>query len=208
MNAVRNSDISSYFPAIREVTNRGGWVVRMGDPGMRPLPKLANVIDYCHSAVRADWLDVYLLSRCRFLIGTNSGPAYVPAIYGVPSVLTNWWPIAERPWQSFDIFIPKMLRRMSDGHYLTLSEALKEPLCYSYSPRQLANNGVRIEDNEACIIRSAVVEMLQRLDGKPDDDTEIDELRLQADRLYQSRGLAGSAQLAAAHVRRHRDLIV
>jgi putative glycosyltransferase (TIGR04372 family) len=195
MNAVRNSDISSYFPAIREVTNRGGWVVRMGDPGMRPLPKMANVIDYCHSVVRADWMDVYLLSRCRFLIGTNSGPAFVPAIYGVPSVLTNWWPIAERPWQPFDIFIPKMLRRLSDGHYLTMSEMLKEPLCYSYSPRQLAYNGVRIEDNEACIIRSAVVEMLQRLDGKANDDREVDELRLHVDRLYRSRGLARARPL-------------
>ena len=29
---IRNADIATYLPAINEVTKRGGWVIRMGDP--------------------------------------------------------------------------------------------------------------------------------------------------------------------------------
>ncbi|HEY4141230.1 MAG TPA: TIGR04372 family glycosyltransferase, partial [Pseudolabrys sp.] len=60
LHGILNCDISTYLPAIAEITRRGGWVIRMGDPGMKPLPPLANVIDYCHSNFRADWMDVFI----------------------------------------------------------------------------------------------------------------------------------------------------
>ena len=36
----RNADIGNYLGAIKEITQRGGWVVRMGDPTMTKLPFL------------------------------------------------------------------------------------------------------------------------------------------------------------------------
>jgi len=208
INAIRNADISSYFPAIAEITRRGGWVIRMGDPSMAPLPALPNVIDYCHSAVRSDWMDIFILARSRFLIGTNSGPAFVPVLYGTPAVLTNWWPAAERPWQSSDIFIPKLLRSAADGRYLTLSETLSEPLGWCYSRRHLLKYAsVRVEDNDPEIIRAAVQEMLGRLDGHKEVAKETEDVRTRADRIYKSRGVAGSAVLAREFLRRHVNLV-
>lgn len=208
LNAVRNADVSTYFPAIDAITRQGGWVIRLGDPSMVRLPPLPNVIDYCHSAIRADWMDIFLLARCRFLVGTNSGPAFVPALYGKPSVLTNWWPAAERPWHTSDIFIPKLLRRLSDGRYVTLSETLCEPLGWSYSLRYLAERcGVRIEDSTPGTIQAAVVEMLTRLEGTSQPDAEGATLRARADEIYQAHGIAGAAQLSTDFLRHHRDLI-
>jgi len=208
INAIRNADISTYFPAIAEITRRGGWVIRIGDPSMAPLPSLPNVIDYCHSAVRSDWMDIFILARCRFLIGTNSGPAFVPVLYGSPAVLTNWWPAAERPWQSSDIFIPKMLRSASDGRYLTLSETLSEPLGWCYSRRHLLKcAGVYVEDNDPQIIRAAVEEMLARLDGRLEPSREMEDMRARADGIYKSRRVAGSAALAGEFLRRYCDLV-
>ena len=157
LQGILNADIATYSEAIDEITRRGGWVIRMGDPSMKPLPSLPNVIDYCHSDLRADWMDIFIAARCRFMIGTSSGPAYIPPLYGVPSVLTNWWPPAQRPWHASDIFIPKMLRRLADGQYLTLGETLSEPFSYCHSLRYLADHeGIRVEDNDPEIIRSAV----------------------------------------------------
>jgi putative glycosyltransferase (TIGR04372 family) len=209
MHAIRNAEIATYLPAIAEITSRGGWVVRIGDPGMTPLPALPNVIDYCHSDIRADWLDIYLLARCRFVVGTNSGPVFVPALYAdTPAVLTNWWPAAERPWHAADIFVPKLLRRLSDGRLLSLSETLREPFCWCFSRRFLADRaGVRLEDNDAEIIRAAVREMLDRLDGQLEPDSQTDEARARADRIYDVSGVVGMGQLAREFVRRHRDLI-
>jgi putative glycosyltransferase (TIGR04372 family) len=206
IHGIRNANISSYLPAISEITRQGGWVVRIGDPGMTALPEIENVIDYCHTPARSDWMDIFILAHCRFLLGTNSGPAFAPALYGKPSVLTNWWPAGERPWHSSNLFIPKLLRKISDGRYLSLSETLQEPFCWCYSRRYLAANaGVQLEDNDPELIRAAVEETLRCLDGSLPQDGDLAELRSRADRIYESCGIAGKAQLAGELFRRHPD---
>jgi putative glycosyltransferase (TIGR04372 family) len=209
LNAVRNADVSAYHSAIAEIGRHGGWVVRVGDPSMTGLPSIANVIDYCHSAARADWMDVFILARCRFLMGTNSGPAFVPALYGTPVLLTNWWPAAERPWHQSDIFVPKLLRRLSDGRYLTLSETLREPFGWCYSRRHLARHcGVFVEEVAPDLIRAATVEMLERLGGNLQADADVAALRERADSIYEARKIAGMARLSREFLRRYSDLIV
>jgi putative glycosyltransferase (TIGR04372 family) len=208
MRGILNADIAAYFAAIAEITRRGGWVIRMGDPGMKPLPALPNVIDYCHSDFRADWMDIFITARCRFMLGTSSGPAYVSGVYGVPSVLTNWWPPAQRPWHATDLFIPKKLRRLTSGQYLTLSETLSEPFSYCHSRAYLAERlGVGVEDNDPEEICAAAEEMLARLDGSVDLDSEVPNLRAGADRIYKSHSAFGMGQLAGDFVRRHGELI-
>jgi putative glycosyltransferase (TIGR04372 family) len=208
-HGVLNADIESYMPAIAEITRRGGWVIRMGDPGMKPLAPLPNVVDYCHSNLRVDWMDIFIATQCKFMLGTSSGPAVIPGVYGVPMLLTNWWPPAQRPWHASDIFIPKMLRILTDGKYLRLGETLTEPFSYCHSRRYLAEQEkVVVEDNEPEVIRAAVEEILARLDGKANDDAEIAGLRERADQIYRSHGVSGMGQLAGNFLRRHRDLIV
>jgi putative glycosyltransferase (TIGR04372 family) len=54
------------------------------------LPPLANFSDYCRSEMRADWMDIFLLASCRFMLGKNSDPCFVPPLYGKPVALTNF----------------------------------------------------------------------------------------------------------------------
>ncbi|HJZ58471.1 MAG TPA: TIGR04372 family glycosyltransferase, partial [Gemmataceae bacterium] len=42
--AHRNADIRSYLPAVEQITRRGGWVVRLGDPAMEPFPPTPGVV--------------------------------------------------------------------------------------------------------------------------------------------------------------------
>jgi len=208
LHGMLNADIATYLPAISAITRRGGWVIRMGDPTMQPLPALANVVDYCHSDLRADWMDVFIAARCRFMIGTSSGPVYIPILYGVPTVLTNWWPPAQRPWRESDIFVPKRLRRLAGGRYLSLSETLQEPFSWCHSRHYLADHeGVEVEDNSPQAIEAAVEEMLDRLDGTFDSGAEAAELQTRADGIYKAHSAFGMGQIAADFVRRHRDLV-
>jgi len=208
LHQVLNANINSYLPAIGEITRRGGWVVRMGDPSMVPLPPLPNVIDYCHSNVRADWMDVFVAARCRFMLGTSSGPAYLPPLYGVPSVLTNWWPPAQRPWHPMDIFMPKMIRGMRDGRLLTLSETLAEPFSFCHALSYLEKvKQVRVEDNPPELIRCAVVEMLERLEDNTLDDVGISRIRRRADDIYDAHGAHGMGQLAAGFLENYSSFI-
>jgi putative glycosyltransferase (TIGR04372 family) len=208
LQAIRNADTASYLPAIGEITRRGGYVIRMGDADAPPMPPFANVFDYCHSDMRSDWMDVFLLARSRFVLGSASGPIFVPPLYGVPSVLTNWWPPAMRPWHASDIYIPKLPKRAVDGTYLTLSETLREPVSFCHSLRHLgAEMGVTVEDNDPDIIRDAVAEMLTRLDGVSGSNADVADLRVHVDRIYEAHGHFGMARPAAAFLRRHGEFV-
>lgn len=210
LHGVLNANIEDYLPAIEEIVSHGGWVVRMGDPSMKPLPSLPKVIDYCHSNIRADWMDIFLASKSRFFVGTASGVCYVAQDYGVPCVLTNWWPPAQRPWHSCDIFVPKLLRRKRGGNVLSLEESLNEPFGYCNSESYMREScGTIIERNSPGHIRAAVMEMLDFLEERPDYSPRDIALREQADhiyssmamRLYNSAGAFGSGVLARDFLR-------
>jgi putative glycosyltransferase (TIGR04372 family) len=206
MYNVLNARVADFFPAIAEITRRGGWVIALGDPKMTPLPPLPNVFDYRHSQVRSDWMDIFVCSQARFFLGTSSGPAHVPPIYGVPAVLTNWWPQAQRPWHPTDIFMPKLYRRVADGRRLTLEESLEEPFGYCSSLDYLREtHGVVVEDNAPDDILLAVREMLDRLDGRADYDHKDADLRNRTDEIYRERGICGMSTLARDFARKHRS---
>lgn len=208
MHNVLNARIADYLPAIQEVTRRGGWVIRMGDPTMTPLPPMPNVLDYCHNDIRSDWMDIYLFASGRFFIGTSSGPAYVPPIYGVPCVLTNWWPPAQRPWHPQDIFIPKLYRRLRDNSHLTLSETLCEPFGYCNSLDYLKRReNVVVEDNTPGDIHAAVCEMFDRLDGTIAYGPEDLKLRERAERIYETNSGHGMASISRGFLKGHLEFI-
>ena len=198
-----NADIFDYIPAIQEIVRRGGWVIRIGDPTMKPLPPLPNVLDYCHEQIRADWLDIYLLAKCRFMLGSSSGPAYVPPIYGTPSILANWWPPAQKPWHPQDIFIPKRIR-IGKKRLLTLAQSLEEPFGYCNSATYLkSEKNAVIEDNAPEDIVSAVVEMFDQIkEGACYNKEDIDR-RNRANQIYKSFDIHGMSNISRDFLRRN-----
>jgi hypothetical protein len=85
---------------------------------------------------------------------------------------------------------------------------LHEPLSHCHSRRYLAEyGGLTVEDNDPELIRSAVREMLLRLDGEPSVDDDVVDLRARANRIYEEHGNFGMAALGSDFVRRHGDLI-
>jgi putative glycosyltransferase (TIGR04372 family) len=204
-NAALNANVADFVPAISEITRRGGWVIRMGDQSMVALPQMCNVIDYCHSGLRTDWMDVFVASQCRFFLGTSSGPAYVPPAYGVSCVLTNWWPPAHRPWHAGDIFIPKMCRH-TNGRRLTLNEMLKGPVAWSYSSGYLAEkHQIIVEDSASDDILTAVTEMLDRLDGSDRTVGEKRKLHAHVDRIFEAHSASGMAQISSSFLAKYQN---
>ncbi|MEG4272821.1 MULTISPECIES: TIGR04372 family glycosyltransferase [unclassified Microcoleus] len=163
----RSADINTYLLAIESIVARGGWVIRMGDPSMKPLPSSSQVIDYAHTTVKSDWMDVFLCASCRFYLGTNSGLNCMPSLFGTPSVLTNMWPISARSVQSQqDIFIPKLAWSQVEGRYLTFEEALAPRFFFNDNSKLLYSWGIKVVDNTPEEINDLVLEMLDQLEGK------------------------------------------
>lgn len=120
-----NSDIWNYLGAIKEITQRGGWVVRLGDPTMTKLPILDQVIDYPFHPGRSTMMDVYLVKECSFYVGVGSGTLDTAFLLGKPVVMTNslQW-INGLPLRHGDIAIFKHVYSRSEGRFLSLQEWL------------------------------------------------------------------------------------
>lgn len=127
---MRDADIYDYQDAIKEIVNAGGWVLRMGDPTMKPLPPMQNVVDYASSHLKTPMADILIPAGCRFYLGTNSGYATICTIYNVPCALTNWVPIGWPLWPHQDLMIHKLFREKDTGRYLTLEEIFKRELAF------------------------------------------------------------------------------
>lgn len=161
----RNAGIEAYFPAIKAITDRGGWVIRMGDAGMPKLPPMPGVVDYAHSVLKSDWMDVFLWGASRFFVGTNSGPIFIPPCFGVPVVATNWMPFGIP-----DLFINSLCTHKHywsdlEGRMLTYAEVVASNLGYTNAPNLIEGRGVRLVENTSEELLEVVLEMLDRVEG-------------------------------------------
>jgi len=187
MRDLRNSDITTYHLAVEAIASRGGWVLRMGDPSMRPLPTWPNTIDYIHTGKREDWMDVFLWAEARFFIGTGSGPQVIPLTFGKPVAIANHGPMSLLVFGKDDILLPKPYLHEKDGTYLTMRERMRSQIRSVESLSAFAAMGVGVVDNSPEELRDLVVEMMDRLDG------------LHRETEMERESQARFAELAAAH---------
>jgi putative glycosyltransferase (TIGR04372 family) len=122
---LRNADIRSYFKAVREITARGGWVVRLGDPTMTRLPEMERVIDYAHSRYKSDLMDIYLIKQCSVYIGSQSGIWDVAALFQKPLLMPNMceWSFVY-PQRYGDLGILKHVFSKTKNRFLSIQEML------------------------------------------------------------------------------------
>lgn len=202
-----NADIGAYLPAIRAVTEHGGWVIRVGDSKMQRLGPTPGVIDYVHSALKSEWMDMFLLGACRFFIGTSSGPAYVPPLFGTPCVLTNWVPVGQRPFNSRDIYITKIYQAGFPPRQLSFGETMAPPV--GYAPRYIHAKqlGLSPIPNTPEEIREVVSEMLDRLDGRLTYSEKDEALQSAFEVVAETNLCIGNARIGRAFLDRYSHLL-
>ncbi|MBK6908545.1 MAG: TIGR04372 family glycosyltransferase [Rhodocyclaceae bacterium] len=124
----RNANIFNYIEAIKEITSRGGWVVRMGDRSMTKLPEMERVIDYPFTEFKSALMDVYLISQCRVYIGMMSGIYDVARLFQRPMIMTNMtnW-LWTYPILRGDLGVAKHIFSKSKNRFLSLKEWIMEP---------------------------------------------------------------------------------
>ena len=174
----RNADIGSYQQVIDFVISQGGWVVRGGDPSMTPISPRARVINYATSANRSPEIDIYLCAECAYFVGTNSGFSVIPPVFGKRCVLTNWSPIGIPNWYLDDIYIPKLIRKLSENRYLTFKEMYASFTGWSQFTRDYEGTDFVVEDNSAEDLRDAAAELHAEVFGLSTDVSAEDQDRL------------------------------
>ena len=200
-HAYRNADINTYLLAVKTIVEAGGWVIRMGDPTMKPLPPLDHVIDYANSEVKSDWMDIFCCAECRFFLGTTSGLFIVSIDFGVPCALANITPMGLIPWSEKNIFIPKLYRYANEKRYLMFEKALMPPFRYCINGNIFESSGISVIDNTPEEINEMVLEMMERLDGNLKYTEEDDYLQERFNELlpYKKYGIGSRVGSAFLH---------
>jgi len=176
----RNSDISSYVPAMEWLARNGVWVLRMGKMMEKPLQtKHRKIIDYAFNPERNDLLDIWLFANCNLCISTGSGPDFISDIYRKPLLFLNYTPIC-RMWSWSDaLHVPKHLKYKNTMTPLNLKEYLK----YNYSSsKDYENAQIEITDLNESEILEATKECWERTQSNTIESIEA--LNLQ-DRFWQ-----------------------
>lgn len=203
----RNSRIENTFAAMAEIVRRGGWVIRIGDTSMTPLPSMPNVVDYAHHPLKSPRLDIFLCARARFILASTSGIALVGSVFGVPCALANMVPLSALGVGIHDISIPKLYWLENEKRYLRFNEVFTSPLsCAQYS-RAFANAGIRLEENSMEDIQELALEMFDHLENHPNangHELQKSFLALLQDHHY---AYGAASTVSARFLLRHRMLI-
>jgi len=207
----RNASITSFAEAMATITAAGGWCVRMGDPSMAPLAPASHVVDYAHHAERRPWLDLFLMARSRFFLGTNSGLLGVAVVFGVPTGLTNQTPMSV-VLPIGDVAIPKLMWDEKSGRLLTFAEVLALELTGESAPdyqELYTQAGLRPLQNDPQDIADVAGEMLQRTTGEfevtPEDEALQEAFKNLLAPGHYSYGAV--SRVGRDFLRRHRDLL-
>ena len=162
----RDADIKSYYKAFESIKKEGGWVIRLGDKKMGPLPKMDKVIDYANSEFKSDFMDVFLCGSAKFMLGTSSGPAAISYIFGVPVVLTNNLPTGATYLGSQDFFMPKRMQYKHSKIDIDIVDIMTPPFNLAFNDG-IYDNILKVDiiENTEEEIKDITIEMMEKING-------------------------------------------
>ena len=159
----RDSDVSAYTESIRQLVDRGYWVIRMGKIMRERLSfQHQRVIDYPFVEDQDDLIDIWLGANCQFFVSSGTGIDTTPTMYGKCVIFVNSLPLNLVFSSVKQIWVPKHLRWRNSGSLLTLMEHCRHGYVETTG---YAKAGIVIENLSPSEITAAVMEGEQRTTG-------------------------------------------
>ncbi len=174
----RNTDINDFVPAIKELTSRGFYVLRLGAVVQKPLslddPKF---IDYS-TTYRSEFMDVFLAATCHMMISTSSGIDSISYMFRRPTLLVNIAPVGrlftDKTWI---LNVPKLHRWIGSGKLLTLSEVFQSGADSCAVTADFTKAGIACVNCDPEVIRLSTIELLGRIAGTHQSDDALELLQ-------------------------------
>ena len=173
---IRNPDELNYIMASEKIIQGRLPFVRMGKNLENVVDDLRfpRVIDYA-SKFRTDFLDVFLISRCKFMILGNTGLFWICAMFGKATVHCDLYDVRHQVLTG-DLMIFQKLWLVREKRLATVSEMLAVGGFYSKESHQEIL-GLELIKNSVEEIISVSDEMNARIDGTWETTPEDEELQ-------------------------------
>jgi putative glycosyltransferase (TIGR04372 family) len=138
----RDANIKNFVLPIKNLLKKGYFVIRMGkNVSNRTNIKHKNFLDYPFCKFQSDFMDLFLIYKCNFFIGSNTGLDCIAQLFRKPLISVNMLPISLFYLYKKKILIaPKIL--IKNKKKLKLSEIFNEEVhnCHtseSYKKRNI-----------------------------------------------------------------------
>jgi putative glycosyltransferase (TIGR04372 family) len=205
----RDCDIENYFPAVEQLASKGLYALRMGHFVEKPLAgRDPKIIDYA-SRFRSDFVDVWLLARCKFFLGNTAGLYSLATTFNTPVAVANWTPFGVTPFRREDLVIHKKYWDTRENRAIGFRELWARKADYLISSEEYTRAGIRLIENTAEEILALAQEMNARLDNNwaPEPDDEALQARFW-DLFPQNHPARGRlCRVGARYLRDNRDLL-
>jgi putative glycosyltransferase (TIGR04372 family) len=204
----RNSNIDGLIETAKYLIKKGFIVIRVGSIVNKPINfSHEKMIDLPYSGHQNDFMDIFLLAHCKFVVsGGSSGITDIANIFDVPKVVVSLGEFGGCPFSKNCIYTPKRYKYSNTNKYLHFEEARKMGRSLWYN---LADLGLEAEENSPQEILEATQEMLARLEGSFKYSPESEKLIQAYHKLWRESGLEGSLNktpIGITWLKQNRDL--
>jgi len=162
-NHPKNSSIFPQLAGINNICKTGLMAFRVGSAAYdEKIYSTKYIFDYANSNYQSDFLDIYLLFNCQFMVSTHSGIDAIPILNRKKIIYVNWWDLhlAKHTTNSFiPIVCPKKILDVKRNKLLSFKEAFKLKIYGLQSSEEIQRMGLKVIDNDELEISEAIFEM-------------------------------------------------
>ena len=168
--SIRNSSIYTQLKGIENLCKKDFTAIRMSKYDLNnPLnSKNPRIYDYAYSDHKSDFLDIYLLFNCSYMVSTSSGIDLVPKINRKKVLLVNFTDMPTVHHLNYTpIILPKKIINFTSKKNISYKEVFKKNLLNAHiTKKQLNNLGYYYLDNSENEIYDAINEMHEHVINK------------------------------------------
>lgn len=176
----RSCDIDTFEKACSHIYEEGMEIVRMGKFEKTPC-RIDHLIDYSNHYWNG-LMDFYLLHKCKYILGSESGLSLIAPFWGCPALITNFTEFSctneALPNTGMEMYIPKKQWSIREKRYLNLYEMFDASNRSMGFMSNFMKDGIIFEDNTEDEILETVKEFEARLEGNwIEDEDEQDMMK-------------------------------
>ena len=153
---IRNSKINDFKKAIKHVTSKGGFVIRIGDNSMTPIKNMKNVIDLTHDKSSPKHF-VFLFKYAKFFMLSVSGPGALSTFFDAPAIHLDCAPIYSILAKKNDFILPTMY--YSKNKMMTFTQRFNSEYGRAASYGHLKKENIIVKPNSSNEILEATKEI-------------------------------------------------